>query len=240
MTVADGRLRSDSERTRQQILRVAREMCREDGYENIRIADIAKRVGCVRATVYNHFASRDLLLEAVCAQYLAGYLRIPEQIQAWTAPDNTVFDVLRETVATELRWRAAHGALRGALDSARRLRKDFYVYANARVDEAMLAWYEAIYGASATHGLLHSELDLTFAAAPVYAMTDSVVIEFDVNTPEQEVERVADQIARLQWYALYAGEPEAAPLFSSLGITPLKKITRRRKRAVPAALPEVA
>jgi AcrR family transcriptional regulator len=180
--------------------------------------DIAKRVKCARATVYNHFPSRDALLEALCSAYLDGYLDIQHRIKAWAQPDSTIFDVLRETIAEELRWRVANGGLRGALDTAKLLRKDYYVEGNQRIDDAMQAWFGEIYAASASLGLARPELDIAFATKAIYGMVDSVVAGFPVNIPSRAVARAADQLARLQWYALYATPPDDAPLFSVLGI----------------------
>lgn len=217
MAVADGALRIDSERTRRHILRAARELSREAGYAHVRMSDIAERVGCARATVYNHFANRDELLEALCSDYLAGYLDIQDRIADWAAPGSSVFAVLRETVAEELRWRVANGDLRDALDSAKRLRKDFYVQGDERIDAVLLAWFGDIHRASQRQGLLRPGLDLAFATRATYAMIDHVVAGFPVETPADELDVAADQVAKLQWHALYLGDPEQAPPFDSLG-----------------------
>ncbi len=216
MTTPVAELRIDSARTRRAILRAARDLCREAGYEHVRMADIAERVPCARATVYNHFANRDELLEALCTEYLEGYLRITARVRAWAAPHNTIFEVLRETVAEELRWRAAHAELRGALDSARRLRKPFYLREDRRIDDAMLLWFGGIYAASQAAGLLRDDVDLASATPVVYAMIDHVVAEFPVPTAEDDLARAADRVARLQWHALYVATPERAPLFGTL------------------------
>lgn len=218
MPVVNRALRADSERTRRQILDTARDMCRADGYENIRMADIADRVGRTRATVYNHFATRDDLLQALCEEYLHGFLDLFEGIRDWLSAEHTIFDVLRETVAGELRWRVDHAELRGALDSARRLRAPFYVEAERRIDEAVRGWFQAIYQAARAHGQLRPDLDVEFASRPVYAMVDSVVRGFPVRVSSREVERSADQVARLQWHALFEAAPEDAPLFVTLEI----------------------
>ena len=224
MTATTAERRSDSRHTRQEILRVAKEMSRDRAFESIRMADLAQRVGRSRATVYNHFASRDQLLEALCTEYLAGYAFIPAQVQEWVDADHTIFEVLRETVARELRWRVAHAQLRGALDSAKRLRKDFYVREDARIDAAMLTWFGAIYAASDALGLLWSDLDLTFAGNAVYAMIDHVVAEFPVNVKAAELERAADRVARLQWHALYRCDPEASPRYRELRLRGLRRV----------------
>ncbi len=224
MAVVNRALRTDSERTRRTILRCARDLCREQGYEHVRMADVAQRVGCARATVYNHFPTRDELLEALCVEFLEGYLELLGGLPAWIEDRHTVYEVLRETVARELRWRAEHGELRGALDSAKRLRKPFYLQADERIDDAIIAWLEAIYAAADGLGLVRSDLDLAVAGRPVYAMIDSVVAGFPVGVESEQVELMADQIARLQWHALFDADPEDAVPFAALGIDPARVI----------------
>lgn len=216
MCPARGTLRVDSERTRKQILRSARALFHDVGYEHVRMADLAEHVGCSRATLYNHFASRDELLVALCVEYLDGYLDISQRIAEWVQPGHSVFDVLKETVELELRWRAANGELRGVLDTARQQKISFYVEADKRIDDALLAWFGSIYSRSADAGLLRPALDIPFATGAIYAMIDHVVAAFDVNTPPVQLVRAADLVARLQWHALYVGEPEAAPLYVNL------------------------
>lgn len=216
MAGVNNALRTDSERTRRSILDSARELCREQGYEHVRMADVAERTGCARATVYNHFPTRDLLLEALCVEFLDGYVDLLEAIPSWIEEHHTVFEVLRETVARVLRWRAEHGELRGALDSAKRLRKPFYVQAEQRIDDTMIAWLATIYEGADKLGLIRPHIDLSLSGRPVYAMIDSVVVGFPVGVSHAEVERVADQLARLQWYALFTADPQDAVPFAAL------------------------
>jgi AcrR family transcriptional regulator len=216
MTLPDGASRADSERTRREILRAARELVREAGYDHIRMVDVADRAGCARATLYNHFPSRDSLLEALCAEYLDGFLEIHPRVRQWARPDHTIFEVLRETITEELRWRVANGELREALDTARRLRKEFYVEGDQRIDDALLAWFGAIHRASFRNGFLRSDVELDFAEKAVYAMIDHVVAEFPINTNADEVARAADRVARLSWHALYSTSPEGSPAFKTI------------------------
>ena len=218
MTVADGALRVDSERTRRRILDEARELCRVAGSEQIRMDEVARRVGCARATVYNHFGSRDQLIDAMCGEYLDGFLIVRDGIRDGVRPEDTVFEVLRETVAAELRWRVTNGDLRIPLDRARRNAEGFYVTRNQRIDDAMVEWFGAIHRAAERAGLLRPGLDVPSATASVYAMVDHVVAEFPVDTAPQDVDRAADQVARLQWHALFRDEPSRAPMFATLDL----------------------
>ncbi|MFZ0386269.1 MAG: TetR/AcrR family transcriptional regulator, partial [Solirubrobacteraceae bacterium] len=181
-----------------------------------RMTDVAERAGCVRATLYNHFPSRDRLLEALCSEYLKGYLEIHARVRQWTRPDHTIFEVLRETVTEELRWRVANADLREALDAARLSRLAFYVEGDRQIDQAMLAWFGAIYRASCGMGLLRPGIDLQFAERAVYAMIDSVVGEFPVDTSAADLRKAAGQVSRLSWNALYVGDAEDAPPFATI------------------------
>lgn len=218
MTKPRTALRFDSERTRQQILASARDLCREVGYDQLKMSDIADRVGCSRATVYNHFKDRDVLLEELCTQYLEGYLDIHGQVREWAGTKHTVFDVLRETIGRELRWRVTNGDLRDALDTAKGQRKEFYLRGDKQIDDAMLDWFGWIYAASQTQGLLRQGLDVPIATRAVYAMIDHVVAGFPVDTPADEIERTTDQVAGLVWHALYPTDPADGPLFSDLKV----------------------
>jgi AcrR family transcriptional regulator len=215
VTVAEGS-RRQADGIEDQILTSARDLCREVGHDQFTMAMVADRVGCARATVYNHFRDRTDLIESLCTTYLDGYLDIHGRIRRWIESHHTVFDVLRETVAEELRWRVANGDLRGALDAAKGQRKSFYLAGDQRIDEAMLDWFGDIYLASDRHGLLRDGVDARIAARAIYAMVDHVVAGFAVDTPPEEVRHTIDQVALLQWQAVFRMPPDAAPRFDTL------------------------
>ncbi|MFR3548257.1 TetR/AcrR family transcriptional regulator, partial [Blautia sp.] len=48
--------------TKQMLIEAAYNMILEKGAENIRVRDLAKRVGCSAAALYKHFESLDYLL----------------------------------------------------------------------------------------------------------------------------------------------------------------------------------
>lgn len=62
---------SHKARTRQRILDEAAKVMRECGTESIGVASLMKRVGLTHGGFYAHFASRDVLVEAVIAQMFA-------------------------------------------------------------------------------------------------------------------------------------------------------------------------
>ena len=58
------RRRRDTDRTREDILESAREVLAEDGKEGLSVARVAQRAGVNRGTDYQHFQTREQLIEA--------------------------------------------------------------------------------------------------------------------------------------------------------------------------------
>jgi AcrR family transcriptional regulator len=59
--------RRDPQGTREAILDAAREVLAQDGKEGLSVAQVAQRAGVNRGTAYQHFQTRDQLLEATAA-----------------------------------------------------------------------------------------------------------------------------------------------------------------------------
>jgi AcrR family transcriptional regulator len=55
------------QRTREAILEAAREVLAQDGKEGLSVAEVAKRAGVNRGTAYQHFQTREQLIEATAA-----------------------------------------------------------------------------------------------------------------------------------------------------------------------------
>src|SRR5579859_8068771 len=58
------RRKRDPEGTRELILEAAREMLAQDGKEGVSVAQVAQRAGVNRGTAYQHFPTREQLIEA--------------------------------------------------------------------------------------------------------------------------------------------------------------------------------
>ncbi len=59
---------STREERRAQLLEVAREVVLRHGYRKANLGDVAREAGVSRATVYNYFTSKELLLRAIVGQ----------------------------------------------------------------------------------------------------------------------------------------------------------------------------
>jgi len=68
VTTSEKRVRRrDPQGTREAILEAAREVLAQDGKEGLSVAQVAQRAGVNRGTAYQHFQTRDQLLEATVA-----------------------------------------------------------------------------------------------------------------------------------------------------------------------------
>lgn len=61
------RRKRDPEGTREAILQAAREVLAQDGKEGLSVAQVAQRAGVNRGTAYQHFQTREQLIEATAA-----------------------------------------------------------------------------------------------------------------------------------------------------------------------------
>src|ERR1700759_5101124 len=61
------RRKRDPEGTRELILEAAREMLAQDGKEGVSVAQVAQRAGVNRGTAYQHFQTREQLIDATAS-----------------------------------------------------------------------------------------------------------------------------------------------------------------------------
>jgi AcrR family transcriptional regulator len=96
--VVSPRLRSDARRNRRRLLEAAREVMREHGLE-ASLGEIARRAGVGNATLYRHFPTREVLCEAVFAEYGSDLERIRERVLRVPDPWDALVSWLEETCA---------------------------------------------------------------------------------------------------------------------------------------------
>lgn len=132
-------LRADAARNRRQLLAAAADVFAERGLE-ASVADIAKRAGVGKGTVFRHFPSKDDLLAAVVLERIDGLAF--EGRRLLTAPDPA--DGLLEFlgIAGDQRRQRDLSFLSGAGDlnaAVRRSREGLYQVIGALVDRARTA-----------------------------------------------------------------------------------------------------
>ena len=62
-------MRADAQRNRERLIEAAREVFREQGYD-ASLDEVAKRAGVGAGTLYRHFPSRDVLMDAILQSWV--------------------------------------------------------------------------------------------------------------------------------------------------------------------------
>ncbi|GAB2902672.1 TetR/AcrR family transcriptional regulator [Streptomyces mayteni] len=94
---APGAERADARRNRAVVLRTAARVFAEEGIE-VPLVRIARRAGVGAGTVYRHFPSKQVLLEAVLIEHIEGLVGAADQWAARAAPGDALFGFLLEVV----------------------------------------------------------------------------------------------------------------------------------------------
>ncbi|MDX3101135.1 TetR/AcrR family transcriptional regulator [Nonomuraea angiospora] len=89
--------RVDARRNRELVLRTAMRVFAEEGPE-ASLGRIAQRAGVGAGTVYRHFPSKDILLEAVLAEHLDALVAATDRWRARAAPGDALFGFLLEVI----------------------------------------------------------------------------------------------------------------------------------------------
>ncbi|MGE5527317.1 MAG: TetR/AcrR family transcriptional regulator [Methanosarcina sp.] len=175
------------------------------------MGDIAKAAQVARATVYNNFDDKQDILAAIIKEYLSGYARIAQRLRENARSGQTSFELIQEMVREALSWKVANADLQPIVAVARNLRGSGWNEANRAADEALLGWILAVHAADQAAGFVREDIELDFGVQAVYAMIDSVILNFDVNSTEEEINRAAQQLALLHWYSICSVPPDQAP-----------------------------
>ncbi|WP_328396082.1 TetR/AcrR family transcriptional regulator [Nocardia sp. NBC_00416] len=89
--------RTDARRNREIVLRTAVRMFAEDGPE-VSLGRIAQRAGVGAGTVYRHFPSKEILIEAVLAEQVESLAAAADRWAARAAPGDALFGFLLEVI----------------------------------------------------------------------------------------------------------------------------------------------
>lgn len=89
--------RTDGRRNREIVLHTAMRVFAEDGLQ-VPLSRIAQRAGVGAGTVYRHFPSKEILVEAVLAEHVHGLVRAADQWAARAAPGDALLGFLAEAI----------------------------------------------------------------------------------------------------------------------------------------------
>ena len=89
--------RADARRNREIVLRTALRVFAEDGME-VSLGRIAQRAGVGAGTVYRHFPSKEILVEAVLTDHIEGLVVAADRWAARAAPGDALFGFLLEVI----------------------------------------------------------------------------------------------------------------------------------------------
>lgn len=205
------RPRRGEPRARTKILEASRKLFARRGFSETSMGDIARAAQVARATVYNNFDDKQDILTAIISDYMTGYALIAQRLRENARSGQTSFELIQEMVREALLWRVENADLRPIVAVARNLRGSGWEQANKAADDAMLGWIMAVHAADEEAGLIREDIELEFGVRAAYNMIDAVISAFDVNSPEEEINKVAHQLALLHWYAICSVPPDEAP-----------------------------
>ncbi|TDC87847.1 TetR/AcrR family transcriptional regulator [Actinomadura sp. 7K507] len=94
---AAGAGRADAHRNREIVLRTAMRVFAEEGTE-ASLGRIAQRAGVGAGTVYRHFPSKEILVEAVLAEHIEDLVAAADRWAARAAPGDALFGFLLEVI----------------------------------------------------------------------------------------------------------------------------------------------
>jgi AcrR family transcriptional regulator len=175
------------------------------------MGDIARAAQVARATVYNNFDDKQDILAAIISDYMTGYTLIAQRLRENARSGQTSFELIQEMVREALTWRVRNADLRPIVAVARNLRGSGWEEANKAADDAMLGWIMAVHAADESAGLIRDAIDLEFGVRATYAMIEAILSNFPVSSDEDEINRVANQLALLHWYSICSVAPDEAP-----------------------------
>jgi AcrR family transcriptional regulator len=205
------RPRRGEPRARTKILEAGRKLFSRKGFAETSMGDIARTAQVARATVYNNFDDKQDILAGIISDYMVGYAQIPQKLRESARSGQTSFELVEEMVREALTWRVMNADLRPIVAVARNLRGSGWDEADKAADDAMLGWIMAVHAADESAGLIREDVDLEFGVRATYAMIEAILRNFPVSSDEEEINRVARQLALLHWYSICSVPPEEAP-----------------------------
>ncbi|MFB6603641.1 TetR/AcrR family transcriptional regulator [Streptomyces noursei] len=225
---------------RERILRAAMELIARDGFDGVRIADIAERADVSTAAVHYHFATRPQLLTAsltFCLEAAEAWLKRQAQSESRTLPAQRLADLidfgLPLTPGDAMEWRLWHELERHAARSTDLARTLSALY------ERLLEPYRAVIGDGLDDGVFHDcepQESATAALALLTGLATRLLAHDPAFTHEQARTLAARQLARIVGFSgplplqpLIAQQEDIMAGPVSTQDAPKAPVTRRRR-----------
>lgn len=166
--------------TREKILTATLELASEQGLGQVSLSQIAKKVGIQKASLYNHFASKD---EIILGLY--EYLRLQSRTKANVdsvdygeyVKGKTAFDILNQTVASYISMNHDPDMEKfyKFIMSERSIRKEAANIMVAETEKMILATKQLFYAMQVHQIMVFADIDM---AALSFAMTVHSIIDY--------------------------------------------------------------
>jgi AcrR family transcriptional regulator len=142
-------MRADARRNYERIVATAREVFFEQGVE-APLDDIVKRAGVGAGTLYRHFPTREVLVEAVYREEIETLAERAYQLAKEMPPE----DALREWMRTQIRFHAERSGLAAALKAAIDEDSETFQYCKTMLRDAV----GTLLGAAQDAGVVRQDL----------------------------------------------------------------------------------
>ncbi|HEX6354316.1 helix-turn-helix domain-containing protein [Actinophytocola sp.] len=108
-------MRADARRNYERIVATARDVFFTDGID-APLDDVVKRAGVGAGTLYRHFPTRDVLIEAVYRQEILEIAELAYEIAKVSAPEDAIREWFRELIRFHIERSDLARALKAAID----------------------------------------------------------------------------------------------------------------------------
>jgi AcrR family transcriptional regulator len=171
---------STREERRAQLLEVAREVVLRHGYRKANLGDVAREAGVSRATVYNYFSSKEILLRAIVAQEVA-------RINTAVAAELDLGAPPHRQLLSYVAARARHiRAVKELYDLAHNVTRDVLHIVQAEIEDQQAqerAYLTALIGAGIDAGLF-CELDRALLGAALQSALRGLYEDYVFDSQE--------------------------------------------------------
>lgn len=188
--------------TRDKLLRVAREVFEEDGFDGASISRIVESANVSRGTFYLYFESKEDIFRTLAEDLLTQVVELQRPLDKLDA-----VDTIRRSIAGFIAYYREHARLMAVLEqvathdaSFRTLRRDM----RRGVAEGAARFIASMQ----RHGDLPSTVDPRYAATALTGMVDRFAYVWLVLEEEFDEDEVVENLTRL-WYQAIGGRVDA-------------------------------